>query len=284
MEADASNLLSQLMAQLKQPDEQDQGGWWYTLYPSHTNASGAIPVEVRMLHDFLYVGQAIGSELSASNQALMVDFFMRELRTPLFVRAMSQLDPSANVTGSRRADHNQYGSWDGWAGGSVTALVELGRGDLALQLVRDLGQNLATGPFGTTISTPQRFPFAVPTSVTLILFVRMCVDRHHFCSPGQAHRVFGNGTTRAGHMVRPARKDQSWMAVCAGYIADGVVRGLFGFMPSLMVGGSSMPQLRHANVSRGFEGALRHVRYRGRLFTLTSNASGLYVDAEGSDV
>eukprot|EP01043_Picozoa_sp_COSAG02_P087586 COSAG02_NODE_24837_length_676_cov_1.050260_2_plen_90_part_00 len=89
----------------------------------------------------------------------MVDFFTRELRTPLFVRAMSQFDPSANTTGSRRADHNQYGSWDGWAGGSVTALVELGRADLALQLVRDLGQNLATGPFGTMMSTLQRFPF-----------------------------------------------------------------------------------------------------------------------------
>ena len=103
-----------------------------------------------MVHDFLYVGQAIGSDLSVDNQRLMVDFFTRELRTPLFVRAMSQSDPSANITGSRRSDHNQWGSWDGWAGGSVTALVELGRADLALQLVRDLGQNLATGPFGRT--------------------------------------------------------------------------------------------------------------------------------------
>ena len=151
MEADARKLLSQLMMQLKQPDERDQGGWWYTLYPSRTNgSSSAVPVEVRMLHDFLYVGQTIGSDLSTNDQALMVDFFIRELRTPRFVRAMSQFDPSANVTGSRRADHNQWGSWDGWAGGSVTALVELNRADLALQLVRDLGRNLATGPFGTT--------------------------------------------------------------------------------------------------------------------------------------
>ena len=85
-------------------------------------------------------------------------------------------------------------------------------------------------------------------------------------------------------MMRPARKDQSWMAVCAGYIADGVVRGLFGFMPSMGVGGDSAPQLRHANVSRGFEGTLRHVRYRGGLFTLTSNASGLYVEGESGSL
>ena len=84
-------------------------------------------------------------------------------------------------------------------------------------------------------------------------------------------------------MHRPEIGYADWrLAVCAGYIADGVVRGIFGFMPSLGVGGSSAPQLRHANVSRGFEGTLRHVRYRGRLFTLTSNASGLHAEDEGS--
>ena len=56
---------------------------------------------------FLYVGQAIAANLSSAERKLMTDFFARELRTPNFVRAMSQDDPSANVTGSRRSDHNQ---------------------------------------------------------------------------------------------------------------------------------------------------------------------------------
>ena len=51
--------------------------------------------------------QAIASDLSPSARTLMTDFFARELRTPRFARAMSQRDPSAASTGSRRADHNQ---------------------------------------------------------------------------------------------------------------------------------------------------------------------------------
>ena len=64
-------------------------------------------VEGRFIHDFLYVGQAIPDDLTAAQRQSMVAFFERELRTPTFVRAMSQLDPSAATTGSRRADHNQ---------------------------------------------------------------------------------------------------------------------------------------------------------------------------------
>ena len=154
-----------------------------------------LQVEARFLHDFIYVGQAIADDLTADGSAAaMVSFFERELRTPNFVRAMSQRDPSANVTGSRRADHNQWGSWDGWAGYAITALANLGRLDLAVEFARDLAANLDQGPFG------------------------------------QAHRVFGRGEGRAGNMTRPARKDQSYSAVCAGYIADGIIRGLFGFV------------------------------------------------------
>ena len=173
----------------------------------------------------------------------MTDFFARELRTPNFVRAMSQNDPSANVTGSRRSDHNQWGSWDGWAGGSITALAELGDLAGALEFTRALAPNLDEGPFG------------------------------------QAHRVFGAGTGAHGEMARPARKDQSWMAVCSGYIADGVIRGLFGFMPSLEADGAALA-LKQPGAPRGFEGALRHVRYRGALWTLTAGQHGVRATRE----
>ena len=71
-------------------------------------------------------------------------------------------------------DHNQWGSWDGWAGGSITALAELGDYPGALDFTRALSDNLDEGPFG------------------------------------QAHRVFGAGEGEDGEMARPARKDQSW--------------------------------------------------------------------------
>ena len=77
------------------------------------------------------------------------------------------------------------------------------------------------------------------------------------------------------------------MAVCGGYIADGVLRGLFGFDPSIIGAASApasgvpaSPALRLANSSRGFSGTLRHVRYRGALFTITSGANGLSVALE----
>ena len=93
---------------------------------------------------------------------------------------------------------------------------------------------------------------------------------------GQAHRVFGPGEGAGASMVRPARKDQSWAAVCAAYIADGIVRGLFGFAPALAdFDGKGGPRLRDAEAARSFKGNLRHVRYRGELYTLTAGKGGV---------
>lgn len=242
MEATAVRLLAEMRPQLSL--DEDSGGWWSALAPVSNGTGTPQSVEVRMIHDFLYVGQAIAANLSYAERKLMTDFFSRELRTPNFVRAMSQSDPSANVTGSRRSDHNQWGSWDGWAGGSITALAELGRLDLALDFTRALSPNLDEGPFG------------------------------------QAHRVFGPGTSAAGEMARPARKDQSWMAVCAGYIADGVIRGLFGFMPNLDAGMGNTLELKQPNVARGFKGTLRHVRYHGELWTIVADEKGVRATKE----
>ena len=245
MEQRASVILNDLLPQLAMGDD---GGWWWMLYPpsrgGNSNNSAPTRVEGRFIHDFLYVGQAIAADLSSEQRDGMADFFQRELRTPDFVRAMSQRDPSAASTGSRRADHNQWGSWDGWSGGSITALAHLGRLDDALALARDLGRNLDEGPFG------------------------------------QAHRVFGAGEGPNATMARPSRKDQSWMAVCSGYIADGIIRGLFGYQPDLKLKAGAPPALLAPNAARGFEGKLRHVRYAGALYTITAGASGVRVERE----
>ena len=256
MESSASTLLQQLLPQLSR--DPASGGWWHALSPvcadgthcrtvDNCGCNGTTTpdsVEVRMIHDFLYIGQTIGATgLSAADRKLMTDFFARELRTPDFVRAMSQRDPSANVTGSRRSDHNQWGSWDGWAGGSITALAELGDVAGALELSRALSHNLDEGPLG------------------------------------QAHRVFGAGEGAGGQMARPSRKDQSWMAVCSGYIADGIIRGLFGFMPSLEATNGALA-LKQPTIDRGFNGTLKHVRYRGELWTITASAHGVRAQKE----
>ena len=247
MEARAGALLKQILPLLQRgPD----GGWWWMLYPpseasvaSHARGGPTAQlrrVEGRFIHDFLYVAHAIAGDLDDGQRADMVAFFKRELRTPNFVRAMSQHDPSAKSTSSVRSDHSQWGSWDGWVGGAIGALAELGALDEALDLARSIGALLDEGPFG------------------------------------QAHRVFGPGEGAGASMVRPARKDQSWAAVCAAYIADGIVRGLFGFAPALAdFDGKGGPRLRDAEAARSFKGNLRHVRYRGELYTLTAGKGGV---------
>jgi hypothetical protein len=73
------------------------------------------------------------------------------------------------------------------------------------------------------------------------------------------------------------------MAVCSGYIADGVIRGLFGFMPSLEAintSGSLDLALKQPSVDRGFEGTLKHVRYRGELWKITASAQGVRAEKE----
>ena len=79
------------------------------------------------------------------------------------------------------------------------------------------------------------------------------------------------------------------MAVCSGYIADGVLRGLFGFMPQLSINsshpsdadvGSSPPALLEPLIARGFHGSLSHIRFRGSFYTIVSNENGLRAEKE----
>ena len=81
------------------------------------------------------------------------------------------------------------------------------------------------------------------------------------------------------HYHRAAFGVKGVLAVCSGYIADGVIRGLFGFMPSLEATNGALA-LKQPNVARGFEGTLKHVRYRGELWTITSSAQGVRAEKE----
>jgi hypothetical protein len=59
-----------------------------------------------------------------------------------------------------------------------------------------------------------------------------------------------------------------------------VIRGIFGFDPSIAVNQSRVG-LKRANVSRGFNASLKHLRYKGQLFTIRSDSvAGLSVEME----
>ena len=60
-----------------------------------------------------------------------------------------------------------------------------------------------------------------------------------------------------------------YLGICGATLASAVVRTLFGFDPP--IDGSDFA-LRRPDVPRGFDGVLRNVRYRGKLYDITSRA------------
>ena len=81
-------------------------------------------------------------------------------------------------------------------------------------------------------------------------------------------------------MLRPPRKggDQAYYAICGSTIAGAVIRSLFGFNPPVSEprSDSSSPStfvLQIPKAARGFDGVLRNVRYRGRMYDIRSKAS-----------
>lgn len=63
------------------------------------------------------------------------------------------------------------------------------------------------------------------------------------------------------------------------YIADGILRGLFGFMPGLDVGQGAL-LLKNPHVARGFEGTLHHIRYQGELWAISADGNGVRATKE----
>ena len=55
-----------------------------------TSAGPPREVEGRFIHDFLYVGQTIGSDLPEADRVAMVAFFERELRTSSYAQPTFQ--------------------------------------------------------------------------------------------------------------------------------------------------------------------------------------------------
>jgi len=212
----------------------DPGGYFAAGYPAGKR------VEVRTCVDFLTVANAMPQDIDALMGKEMVDFTKRELLTPGWMRALSMKDVAAAQ--SDRADHGPRGAWDGWVGLTARALGTLGDYTEALRVVRAAAGVLDEGPFG------------------------------------QAHRVYGDNNTV---MIRPPRKggDQAYYAFCGSTIAGAVIRSLFGFNPPLseplMSDGASPPTfvLQMPKAPRGFDGVLRNVRYRGRLYDIHSDAS-----------
>lgn len=114
-------------------------GYWNTRRPD-----GRL-VPVRHCYDFQTAGLGLAEDLDAGRRRELVDFFVRELRTPAWMRALSAADPDAAT--SLRPDHQWNGAYTAWPSEAALALFRLGAADVVLEWLPGLARSTAEGPF-----------------------------------------------------------------------------------------------------------------------------------------
>ena len=115
-------------------------GWWHSRQPD-----GRL-VAVRHCYDFSTLAATIPDDLSDKQRGEMVAFFVRELQTPTWMRALSDRDTDASY--SVRPDHQWTGAYPAWPPSAAAALYTFGRADLASEWIHGLARSANQGPFG----------------------------------------------------------------------------------------------------------------------------------------
>ena len=113
-------------------------------------------VPVRHCYDFATVGVTMGGDLSADQRQEMVDFFVRELQTPTWMRALSPHDPDSAF--SVRPDHQWNGAYPAWPAEAAKALIQLGRPDVVADWLPGLAASANQGPFGQAHFVEEAMP------------------------------------------------------------------------------------------------------------------------------
>ena len=115
-------------------------GYWNTRFPDNRL------VEVRHCYDFITILNSITDDLSEKQKTEMTRFFINELQTPTWMRALSPGDD--NVMFSVRPDHQWNGAYPAWPAQAVTGLYKIGRGDLAFKWLKGIARTANQGPLG----------------------------------------------------------------------------------------------------------------------------------------
>jgi hypothetical protein len=118
----------------------DGAGYWNARLPD-----GSMN-EVRHCYDLLTVLNTIPDDLSDRQKREMVDFFTRELKTDVWMHALSPADN--NVHFEVRPDHQWTGAYPAWPPETVRGLYRIGEADLAFRWLKGLAKSANQGPFG----------------------------------------------------------------------------------------------------------------------------------------
>jgi len=153
-------------------------------------------VELRHCVDFIYVGNALQSDLTSTQKSEMIAFVKRELFMRDWMRAMSLQDAAA--AHSDRPDHGPMGAYDGWIPLTVATMWRLGDPRDAFDF------------YCRTAVVTKEGPFA------------------------QAREFYGPNPTAYDAPVRVAER-QGCMKECISGVAftDVVINTFFGFSPSV---------------------------------------------------
>ncbi|AYY13716.1 hypothetical protein EF847_14445 [Actinobacteria bacterium YIM 96077] len=112
----------------------------------HTRQPDGSLVECRHCYDFATVGTTVGADLPARQRDEMVRFFVEELRTPAWMRALSPWDEDAGY--SVRADHQWNGAYPAWPPEAARAAITLGHPEVVLEWLPGLAGTANQGPPG----------------------------------------------------------------------------------------------------------------------------------------
>jgi hypothetical protein len=122
-------------------------------------------VELRHCVDYIYVGNALGNDLTPGMRREMTDFVKRELLMRDWMRAMSLKDAAAAV--SDRPDHGPMGAYDGWPALTVGTMWRLGFPGDAFDFYCRTAEVTKEGPFAQAreFYGPRRDQYDAPVRI-----------------------------------------------------------------------------------------------------------------------
>ena len=118
----------------------DGRGYWRTRFPN-----GSMH-DVQHCYDFFTILNTISEDLPETHKDEMVQFFVRELQTPAWMRALAPADSDAMY--SERPDHQWNGAYPAWPAHSLKALYKIGKTDMAFDWLKGLARSFNQGPLG----------------------------------------------------------------------------------------------------------------------------------------
>lgn len=189
--------------------------------------------EVHHCYDFGVTLMTIGDMMPASQKREMVDFFVRELKTPTWMRALSTKD--LDVTFSIRPDHQWTGAYCSWPALALSGLFAAGAVDLANDWIKGLAKTSMQGPYAQAHFTES---FYTPES---------------------------NGAASKSPSDQPYIND--WACVSGCNYLEPIVDSLFGVNAGLFDGITAKPQFGKFDP----KAELRNINYQGNLHTAGKN-------------